>query len=166
MFLQLFVAIFLPFFAALVHTLCGPVIVDKIGLPRLQKLQHRKPEANGRFGFWQDDSLMRIFFSLVVVIPHSVFALLVFLSYSIRRPFNITFADACLYSFVEILGVVVVNQLLPYLLVYICNDWSGRETIRKRRKTKRNVKMKRKSKKRKLLISSKFPPLPVKYTAT
>ena len=31
---------------------------------------------------------------------------------------------------------------------------------------KRNVKMKRKSKKRKLLISSKFPPLPVKYTAT
>ena len=164
-FLQLLVAIFLPCIAAVVHTLSGPLIVDRIGLPRLLSLQHSKPGANGRFGLWQDDSLVRIFFSLAIVVPHSVFSLLMFLSYSIRRPFNMTFAESCLYSVAETMGLVLVNYLLPHLLVYVCEDWGGKKKeTEDGRKGRRRKKKAPKRGKRKLSVGDSLPPLPAKYT--
>ena len=156
MFLQLFIAIFLPFLVAFVHTISGPIVVDRIGLPCLQNLQLSRPGANGRYRFWQDDSLIRIFFSMTILIPHSVFALTIFLSYSIRRPFNITFAVACIYSLVEIVCLVVANILLPYLLVYVCNTLD--EPLHSEGKITKS-RINRKKKKGKLL-RTRLPPLP------
>ena len=164
---QLFVFFGIPVFFAIAHMAVGPLALVHLGLKRLDRF---RPPENGRFGFWQDDSFLRMFLCLLVVVPHCIFVLTAFLSFAIRRPYNLTREYYYIYGVSEACVVVAANFFVPKLLHLEFGKAKRPAVIVDKRKEQR-VDKRQRGKLRKLKPTSitmpkkvgnhrKWPPLP------
>ena len=145
----------------------GPFLLIHVGFRRLDKLQNiqhtakqvktaGKGKKNGGRSVSKeisppDDSLCRLFLSLIATIPHGIFALAAFCSLYIQRPYIFDFYDWIYYSIVEIFLLIFILYFMPsYLYPYLINLDDNEEdkkpknvisfSIRKRRKHNRKKK--------------------------
>jgi hypothetical protein len=160
---SVYVVILAQMFLCIIQMALGPLLLVHVGFRQLDKL-HSISTAAQQFKFAKkarkrnggklagmrvakppDDSLVRLFLSLLATIPHGIFVVSSFCSLYIQRPYVFDFHDWLYYSCMEIFILIFIlyffpAYLLPVLMEFDNENKQGQNNSSTRRKNIRKKK--------------------------